>query len=90
MVRGIRRVFTRVDLHEAYQRTFNSPHGQIVLQHLMKVGCVTKPVAHGDTNQQARNAGAQHIVLSILRFLHKTPEQVSQQVNETIQDEHIQ
>lgn len=81
-------MFTRQDLHGAYKRVFDTPDGRIVLAHLMKTGHVTTPVAHGDSEQQIRNAGAQHLVLSILRFLNKDPNQIAQQVNDNIQNEY--
>ena len=86
IVRPIKRI-TRSRLHGAYERTFNTPDGRIVLNHLMKTGHVTTPVAHGNREQSLRNEGAQHLVLSIMRFLRKTPEQVSNQITEAIDED---
>lgn len=74
----------RINLHSDYKRTFNTPEGQRVLRHLMKVGKVTKPVAHPDRDQSLRNEGAQHLVLSILNFVSRSPDEIADTTNQSI------
>lgn len=78
----------RSKLHRDYDLTFNTPHGRRVLHHLMRTGKVVTPVADPDPNQSLRNEGMQHLVLSILRFLKKRPDQIAETTEEAIQKEY--
>lgn len=84
----VERLRYRSKLHAAYNDVFSSPSGKMVLRHLMRTGHVTVPVATPDHDQSLRNAGAQHLVLSILRFLKKRPDQIAEQIENTIESEY--
>ena len=61
---------------------FSSPQGQRVLRFLMKKGCVTTAVASADKDETMRNAGAQRLVLSILRACEIDERTIDQQIEE--------
>lgn len=61
---------------------FASPQGKRVLHYLMKKGCVTTPVAADTTEETLRNAGAQRLVLSILRAQKIDPQTIEEQVED--------
>jgi len=75
---------TSKSLSQSYQDVFTSPDGQIVLNHLMKVSGVTKPVSHQDSGTLRENAGQQRLVLSILRQVYQKNE-LQQHIQDNIQ-----
>lgn len=78
----------RIRLHESYQVVFQSPDGEKVLRHIMKVGNVTKPsFVAGDPHSTAFNEGRRHLALSILRFVGKDHKKLIQMIEEGTNDE---
>ena len=71
------------DLH----KVFDGPDGDKVLLWLMKVSGITKPSITTDTNLLLFRQGQQHIVLSILRALNRTPEQIKKHIEESMNHE---
>jgi hypothetical protein len=73
----------RNSVRRSYQRIFDGPEGEFVLQHLMKVGFVNKSTfVKGDPYETALNEGARRLVLSILAQVYgheKTEQQIIQE-----------
>ena len=62
-------------LNEHYKAVFNSKDGEIVLEHLCKTGFVLDTThVPGDSHETAHREGMRRIVVSILKFLGKKPE----------------
>ncbi len=58
---------------------FDSVHGEIVLQHLIKVGYVFQPTyVQGDPAESAHREGMRRLVLSICRQLRLDEEKMLQ------------
>lgn len=78
----------RARVHESYQNVFNTPDGERVLRHLMKVGGITKPsYVAGDPYTTAFNEGRRHLVLSILKFIHKSHDELLKAIEEGTENE---
>lgn len=76
------------DLRDSYKRVFETPDGQIVLRHLMRVGLVTSTTfVKGDPTATAMNEGMRRIVLSIMHYALKDQQEMEEQLTESIQDE---
>lgn len=61
----------RQDLTEAYRRLFETPDGQIVLEHLMKISFIfSTTMVIGDSHLTAMNEGQRRLVLSIMKQLN--------------------
>lgn len=75
-------------LHDSYQSVFDTPSGEVVLHHLMKLFHVTTPTfTHGDSHASAFKEGQRHVVLSILRYVNKDHDQILKQINQYNVDE---
>lgn len=72
-----------VELHDSYKKTFSTPDGERVLEHLCKVGFLadTTYVA-GDPTETAHREGQRRLVLSILRFLERDARQLLKRLEE--------
>lgn len=73
----IRRTITdRLKLRSYYRDTFANPQnipGTKVLEHLCKQAKIGEPIfCPGDPHQTAFNAGAQSVVMAILRYSNKS------------------
>lgn len=56
-------------LHAAYLRTFDSPDGKVVLEHIMKQGYMLRTTfVAGDPNETMLNEGSRRLALSIVKF----------------------
>lgn len=79
----------KLHLHKAYNSIFNTPDGELVLAHLMQ-GCgLLNPKITTDTNLLLVRQGQQQIVLSILRTLGKTQDQITKQIKESLANEEL-
>jgi len=74
----------RVRLQGSYQRTFSEPDGQKVLNHLMKVAHVTRPMFDKDDKVLAYRTGQRDLVLQILSFVHKDPGALIKEIEGTL------
>lgn len=74
-------------LRAAYQRVFDTPDGRYVLLHLCRIANVAVPVVPKDINQAFFTEGQRHIVLSILRYVHKDYEAIVKQLEESMKYE---
>lgn len=64
-------------LHDSYRAVFDSKDGERVLTHLCKVGFVNDTsYVSGDPYETAHREGQRRLVLSILRFLDRTPQEI--------------
>ena len=63
-------------LAEAYQKVFDSPEGEMVLRHLVKVSGMTSVGLIRDPNLLMIQQGRQNIVLHILKVLGKDKQQL--------------
>lgn len=73
----------RLALHDAYRSVFDGPKGRIVLRHLCKqANVLTSSFVAGDPHQTAFNEGERRIVLSILRFINRNPDELIRQLEE--------
>lgn len=59
---------------------FGSDAGRRVLAYLMNKGCVTTPVAATDRDETLRNAGAQRLVLSIIKATYRNETELEQHI----------
>lgn len=60
----------RSELVEAYRAVFESPQGEVVLEHLTKTCHLFEPTfIAGDTHQSALREGERRVVLSILKMI---------------------
>jgi hypothetical protein len=82
-----KQVADTVRLNDAYRATFHTPDGDLVLRHLMKSFHVYRPTFSSNAAEAAFKEGQRHVVLSILRFICRDPEQLKKQLEEVITDE---
>ena len=63
----------RARLQESYRKVFESPDGQMVLNHLGKVAnvCQTSFTVNGTDRETCFKEGQRHLILSIIRFLER-------------------
>ena len=71
-------------LNGHYKAVFNSKDVEIVLEHLCKTGFVLDTThVPGDSHETAHREGMRRIVVSILKFLGKKPEDFKNMLNNT-------
>jgi len=69
-------------LNEHYKKVFASKDGEIVLAHLCKTGFVFETThCPGDSHETAHREGMRRVVVSILKFLNKKPEDFKNMIN---------
>ena len=69
-------------VNELYKKVFDSKDGQLVLNHLCKTGFVLDTThVPGDSHETAHREGMRRIVVSILRFVEKKPEDFKNMLN---------
>lgn len=69
-------------LNEHYKAVFDTKQGEVVLQHLCKTGYVLDTThVPGDPYETAHREGMRRIVISILKFLEKKPEDFKNMLN---------
>lgn len=72
-----------VELHDSYKKTFSTPDGERVLNHLCKVGFISDTsYVSGDPTESAHREGQRRLVLSILRFLERDPREFMKRLEE--------
>ena len=70
-------------INEHYKKVFETKDGQIVLDHLCKTGFIFESTyVQGDSHGTAHNEGMRRIVVSILKFLNKKPEDFKNMINQ--------
>ena len=69
-------------INEYYKKVFDTREGQLVLNHLCKTGFVLDTThVPGDSHETAHREGMRRIVVSILRFVEKKPEDFKNMLN---------
>ena len=67
----------RSALHTSYRAIFMTKDGEAVLNHLASIGYVNEATyVPGDTHETAHREGMRRIVISILRFIDKSPQEL--------------
>lgn len=75
------------DLHDDMRAIFLTPTGQRVLNHLCKISYVNdSSYCPGDTHESAHREGMRRVVLSILRFIDKDPQELLNLPKEAIDE----
>ena len=70
-------------INEHYKKVFETKDGQIVLDHLCKTGFVLDTThVPNDSHETAHREGMRRIVVSILKFLNKKPEDFKNMINQ--------
>lgn len=78
-----RRRVEEADIHQSYQRVFETPDGQRVLRHIMRHGFVlTTTFVDKDANASLLNEGSRRLALSILRFVYRDHEALLRAIEE--------
>lgn len=81
----------RYALRDSYRRVFDGPDGERVLRHIMRQGFVTKSTfVANDPEQTALNEGSRRLALSIVKFVRKTDDEITKQIERSIEDENAQ
>ena len=64
------------DVHASYRAVFLTPDGKRVLNHLCKVGFVNDTTyVNANSHESAHREGMRRVVLSILRFIDRDPQE---------------
>ena len=85
----IRNVSDLIRLKQSYQQVFK-PHkdADIVLRHLMKLGCVNRTTfCPGDPNKTMMNEGARRLVLEVLNLIHGDTDAVINRITQTYRED---
>ena len=70
-------------INEHYKKVFETKDGEIVLSLLCKTGFIFESTyVQGDSHGTAHNEGMRRIVVSILKFLGKKPEDFKNMINQ--------
>jgi len=77
----------RSALHTSYRAIFMTKDGEAVLNHLASIGYVNDATyVPGDTHETAHREGMRRIVISILRFIDKSPQELLNLQQENINE----
>lgn len=77
----------KIDVGASYKAVFETPDGQRVLQHLMRVGFVTSSTfVVNDPQQTALNEGSRRIVLSIIKKIGTDDSELIKQMEESLNE----
>ncbi len=72
-------------LHHAYRNTFSGPHGELVLAHLVKKFGGDTFIA-GAPDVSAMQQGQRRVILSIMTFLKREPNELIEQLQKQQQE----
>jgi hypothetical protein len=80
-------ILNRINLHGAYVRVFKSPDGELVLNHICKVGHIGEcTFVKGDPHESALREGERRMALSILKFVNRDHESLVKQIEKGLED----
>ncbi len=75
------------ELHSEMRAVFLTPSGEKVLNYLCKIAHVNEATyVPGDTHETAHREGMRRVVLSILRFIDRDPQELLNLPKETIDE----
>lgn len=78
-------------IHRSYAAVFGTPEGEVVLQHIMSAGFVSKSTfVANDPNQTILNEGSRRLALSILRMAKTNHKEVILQIERNLQEQGMQ
>lgn len=80
----------KIRLHHAYKKVFNTPDGEIVLEHLLRVAGVLNPKITTNPSTLLIREGQRHVVLSILRILGRDIPELKEQIKESMLNEPVE
>jgi hypothetical protein len=81
----------RKTIHRSYAAVFGTSEGDVVLQHILSEGFVTKSTfVEGDPNQTMLNEGSRRLALSILKMARTNHKEVILQIERNLQDQGMQ
>lgn len=73
-------------VQKAYQSVFAGPEGELVMEHLCQQGFVFQSTfVRGDPEETLLNEGARRLVLSLIKKVNFTPNQLPKQLTTTAQ-----
>lgn len=77
-------VARRRRIQQAYKRLFESPDGQLVLEHLARTNFVfdKSTFVQGDPHQSALHEGQRRVVLSIMRYIATDSEKLLKMIED--------
>lgn len=79
----------KIDLHENYVATFDTPQGRKVLAHLAKTCHLATPTfSPGDPHMTSFREGQRHVITSILAQLGKDTSDLIKTIEEQHSNEH--
>lgn len=79
-----RKAQDRVELRRAYQETFSSPEGQLVLKHILRTAGVTHPRFTTDNEQTRINEGERRLATSIFNEVYSSTDQLIEYMQEEL------
>lgn len=75
-------------MHRSYKSVFQTPDGEKVLRHILKVGNVTSSsFVAGDSHLTAFREGQRHLALSIFKFVSRDHEKLIEQIEKGTEDD---
>ena len=75
-------------VHRSYAKVFGDLEGEVVLQHILQAGFVTKSTfVAGDPEQTMLNEGSRRLALSILRMAKTNHKEVLRMIEQEIQQQ---
>ena len=88
IVSTIKKLRPFTNIHESYKTVFETPDGQKVLKHMMRVGYVDScPYVPGDPHESSHRMGMQRFVLSILKQLRMSTGEIKNTIEEMQDDD---
>jgi len=87
----VREILTRKrTIHRSYDAVFGTGEGQIVLQHILENGFVTKSTfVAGDPEQTMLNEGSRRLALSILKMARANNKEAVRMIEQQMQEQGI-
>ena len=78
-------------VHRSYAAVFGAPEGEVVLQHILEAGFVTKSTfVAGDPEQTMLNEGSRRLALSILKLAKTNHKEMIRMIEQELQNQGMQ
>lgn len=77
----------RINLRQSTINALDTPDGKRLLRYLLKIAGLTKPRIITDPNLLLVRQGQQHIVLTILNIMGQDPDQLLEQIEQSLQQQ---
>lgn len=79
------KLIAKLTLKRDYKETFETPHGQRVLSHILRAAGVTRPISSSDIQQTWINEGARRLAMSIFDTVSTSETALLQQMKEELE-----